>query len=121
MTTLELDTSGRVAGHHAGLSVWYEFDDLSPFMQGYVEALFAELQRLLDAQRYGIWARAAYHMLAPETLKRIMKIIAAHDARYPVAIRGSITAQRLAGQGLWRGTPLTPYLGDDGKVYLREA
>lgn len=42
-TEFALDTSGRVAGDVGGLAVWYEFEDLLPFAQGYIEALFADL------------------------------------------------------------------------------
>lgn len=141
--TFQLDTSGfvlplkRYDPKWNAETVGYEWSDLNPFTQGYVEALFAseamlELWRsarpAMEAEKYGshmLWV-PGFSDLAPETLARIMEDCAAFRAVYAV----KVGEERLAGELLWRwrqaetlgGTdaarlpPLTPYLGDDGKV-----
>jgi hypothetical protein len=122
--TIQLDTSGFVrgpCGTSAGRKFW---SDLDPFAQGYVEALFGELVAALcegqdeDAMTYRLAHLLGFDALAPETLARIMEDCA--TARRLVPSENSSDD----GRNFWRvcsvaGT--TPYLGDDGKIYLREA
>lgn len=67
----------------------------------------------------------AFHHLAPETLTRIMEDCeAARRQPYPGGpyTRGDwFWDDRQAGRLARTFPPLAPYLGDDGKVYLREA
>jgi hypothetical protein len=63
--TFILDTSGRVAGDIDGLAVWYEFDDLTPFAQGYV-ADHLEGLNLLNGLSLG------FRDLASETLQSMI-------------------------------------------------
>jgi hypothetical protein len=149
-TPFTIDTSGRVACTdptkpcicHA--ATW---DRLDAFTQGYVEALFAELdQARLAAYRAAPWGsrgrevpvRAAFSWLAPETLARIMEDCgrALRDRR-----SGYYAESAVAGKQFWAARqeafrswghafayqfrndfpPLTLYLGDDGKVRLAQA
>jgi hypothetical protein len=70
--------------------------------------------------------RVGFSDLAPETLAAILKDCEALS----VTIEGEFEpdsedgdhAWKVRQSGLWGAyPPLTPYLGDDGKVYLREA
>jgi len=107
----------------------YEWDDLSPFAQGYVEALH-QGSAWLDWERHPghnepqPWG---FSDLALETLARIMEDCAEAIAN---PINGYRGAAKIDGTWFYamraKGNypefpPLTPYLGDDGKVYLREA
>lgn len=138
--TFQLDTSGSVIGavswnsqegqmarhreimHRRphGETVW---DDLSPFTQGYIEALAAS--QIVGGAHFGCLETVqgtlheiAFSDLAPETLARI---IADCDARF------SGWFERCRADGVWfwktrqRGEqpdfpPLTVQLGDAGKV-----
>lgn len=135
MTTFQLDTSGSVLLTLPPNDVFKHvfWTDLDPFTQGYVEALLRDIRWPDPAEGFGPSSSVVrFSDLAPATLARIMEIVAAHNARYKVAIKGSPEAQRLAGAGLWRGLqagslqswgfrPQTPYLGDDGLIYLKDA
>lgn len=152
--TFKLDTSGRVAGALSdGLAVWYEFDDLTPFAQGYVEAMFASLSAQLREQsdlaarhakqtpvgdirgfcEDSVWSRRfaeqaaglAFSDLAPETLAAILEDCerfrgrtASKCSKVGALFWKNRSAGYLSDDG-W--TPLTPTLGEDGKVYLRES
>ena len=111
-----LDTSGTVhfgvpfAKRH-GLLTFYRWSDLSPFVQGTVEAVL----RSIGVDRYDA--------LAPETLARIIADCES-NTRGMVEIF-SDAAHRHAGGHFWtmrqkgragRFPPLTVTLGDDGKV-----
>ena len=115
----QIDTSGEVAGR-----TWA---DLTPFTQGYVGAVFrsgpvSDRERLSFAEHgYG------FKHLAPETLERIVADCAKWHKVYPASTDGPAGGDRFWGirQAALvprrRFPPLTPYLGDDGKVCLREA
>jgi hypothetical protein len=143
MAHFTLDTSGMVKGYvrdfwlgastpqiipgrYTAPNEWgIAWDDLSPFAQGCVEAML----RSLPAQ-YRTSEKAPepklrrFRDLAPETLALILRDCEAYERRYPATrLR---TDHRARGANYWRDRqkglkPLTPYLGDDGKVYLREA
>lgn len=131
------DTSGHfhvMPGHplHRFMAVnRIEWSDLSPFVQGYVEALFADLDRWIE--RYGDPAHGPdqnpprFSDLAPETLARIMEDCERYDSESAIPLRDSPDAGRELWEQLQRGgiaqeptpfPPLTPYVRD-GKVYLR--
>lgn len=149
-TTFTLDTSGHVKGYvrdfwpadektpqimpgrYTAPNEWsVAWTDLDPFTQGYVEALLA-FAASGPAIPHGWYvdpneARARFRDLAPETLQRILTDCAARLAQatppYPnTREEGARTwIRRQAGKLKLHGfPPLTPYLGDDGKVYLRE-
>jgi hypothetical protein len=154
MTPFTLDTSGRVAGNLEGLAVWYEFEDLDPFTQGYIEALFASdvVDDDPEVPPLTLGRLKGFSDLAPETLQRIVtdceRFDVAQDddgdwllvppAEITVfsepgepwlvtddAMRGADWSstedvRRACGRYLWGAFALAPYLGDDGKVYLRE-
>lgn len=133
-----LDTSGEIivvggSERNGRRTTWR---DLDPFTQGYIEALFASIERttanlVWDADDHARFAR--YSDLAPETLAAILKDCEAYQVAGPLP--------RQWGEHFWKSRqncfeasqrptrvamhakypPLTPYLGDDGRVYLREA
>ncbi len=101
------------------------WSDLSPFAQGYVEGLFAAIE--YPACQDTAYLPKGFSDLAPETLAAILKDCEAQEHR---AVFKGPDAGRVAGDLFWilrqRGElaacpPLVPYLGDDGRVYLREA
>ncbi len=124
MTTFKLDTSGAIiplnlhgeqAPHLA--AIW---EDLDPFVQGYVEAL------LRPAYEPGVFIDAFHFTdLAHETLARIKE-----DCERFTVLYGEWPLPE-HGRGFWIGRqkdkhspefePLTLYLGDDGLIYLRDA
>lgn len=130
MSTFTLDTSGRVAGDHAGLTVWYEFDDLSPFAQGCVEALFASIE--YPAAQDTRYLDKGFSDLSPEALAMILRDCELFLNRHP----GWVT--RGGGSLFWKGRhdqeerssgslfsdtlrdfpPLRVSLDDAGKVQL---
>lgn len=132
--TFTLDTSGDVKmpaepfGDGYTLAVFKRWDDLSPFTQGYIEALFAD-----NADSF--WEESQFHAapgeerdrtfsdLAPETLARII----ADCRRYARGfdLRKTDEGQREQGRQLWTWQqagnlpgfpPLTVQLGDADKV-----
>lgn len=138
----QLDTSGVVHVRTEPHGDWrgLGFADLTPFSQGYVEALLIALdqQRMAhyqDRRRRGlpeaVPIRPAYSWLAPETLARI---IADCDLFCESILGGPnpiTAADKESGGEFWRARqsgrltasarfygfpPLTVYLGDDGKV-----
>lgn len=128
--TFTLDTTTPVAERtpDGDLIGYHHWSDLSPFAQGYVEALFAggviglsERTPLLSAPAYLSGPRPfAFSDLAPEALALILKDC--EDARR------KLNANEVDGPWFWAWRqrnqspvfpPLTVYLGDDGKVRLR--
>jgi hypothetical protein len=68
-TTL-FDTSGRIAGEVGGLAVWYEYEDLTKFDQGTIEAI-------ANWWHYNVGAHGPQELryvdLHPETLALIIR------------------------------------------------
>lgn len=122
MADFQLDTSGAV---WVGLTATQNFtplnwSDLSPFAQGYVEAAFNEWQGVSEAGFYG------FADLAPETLAAMLQ----DCDRAQEVLTTLFLSPEEAGAALWRERqlgrlpdfpPLALYLGDDGKIYQREA
>ncbi len=123
MDTFTLDTSGAVAATDGGV---YYFAELSPFAQGYVEAMFEALRdkhsfRTQPLVREAI-AKYGFSDLAPETLAAILRDCEAIQADMDQDREQGFHAWRVRQAGRWPDfPPLTPYLSDDGKVRLREA
>lgn len=141
--TFTLDTSGAIRLVPAASDPdgpLYRWSDLDPFTQGYVEALFSSAPYGDGRFMFplGTVLTCGFHHLAPETLQRIVTDCAAHlkastdleDGPFDDEPRGRIDLRHL-GAAWWRGRqlgnwagqgfpPLTPYLGEDAKVYLRE-
>lgn len=118
MTQFQLDTSGAVDGKR--------WSDLSPFTQGYIEALFAMLS--VDLGFAGEWTahlalagqaqrEPAFSDLARETLARIIADCAAMRAK---GLRDTQEVGRSAWEVRQMGAtdfpPQTVQLDDDGKV-----
>lgn len=139
----QFDTSGEVLIPHPtarGCMLNRRWPDLSPFVQRYIEALAKQFD-FPGEPEVGLQS-IAFSDLAPETLARIMEDCEAH--RHWWRGRGSLLASddtAANGADFWRNRntgwpclaaadrseaphrwlPLTPYLGDDGKVYLKES
>jgi len=130
--TYQLDTSGAIERGEAygGRCIW---TDLDPFTQGYVEAVFTGASVDLHAEwldRVDPYRSPGFSDLAPETLARIIEDCARFLIAYPAAREPDVPGARLVGGYVWTNRqggdypdfpPLTVSLGDDGKVYLREA
>lgn len=111
------------------------FRDLSPFEQGYVEAMKNDRRMLsyFDDARMLDWHDWAFSDLAPETLSVIRRDCAALVSP-PYVFASGAEAGRFCWewrQRGWRNTsggptlretfpPLTIYLGDDGLVCFKE-
>lgn len=133
-----LDTSGKVGpmgfSQAVGPRPFREWSDLSPFEQGYIEALLRDVRdlwRLTEMPDDGTAARVgpywiAFRDLAPETLARIIADCEAMRSSLQIDL-GTAGGRHAweARQDGWKnwGTaprkewpPLTVQLGDDGKV-----
>ena len=120
------DTSGAVQTPPTPGLVWgvTRWSDLSPFTQGYVEAMLSGpvMGRFAPLNR-----QFGFSDLSPEALAATIRDCEAMcewdrlaRTRFPKS--GAIRwGERQRGLDAPRFPPLTPYLGDDGKVYLREA
>jgi hypothetical protein len=131
MAAFTLDTSGTVIRlsqlqPDLPVGVW-RWSDLTPFEQGYIEALFASIADLGP----DFWAnddKAGYPdfnfgILSPSALDLIRRDCERGQMHYTAS-------DEFEGGEFWRDRqrgifkilpPLTVSLGDDGKVYLREA
>lgn len=122
----QLDTSGVVWITTPGSTAYnLTWDRLSPFTQGYIEALLRDLHE--SGVRVGRYAPVAFSDLAPATLAWIMDDCGKWQREWSPS--GNLTSHE-QGVYLWnlrqadkgsRGIgfpPLTPYLGNDGKIYL---
>lgn len=116
--TFQLDTSGRVIIEVSeAFETYYEWSDLSPFTQGYIEALFEE------RFQFG----GGFSDLAPETLARIIADCESARPRYvipgypggPESGR-TFWIDRQSPEHIHGFPPLTVQLGDDGKVRFAE-
>lgn len=142
MSAFVLDTSGTI--HFAtlfakahGLLTFYRWSDLDAFTQGYVEAMFltsgdppGSFNGSENGEDDDLTAVRGFADLAPETLAAILKDCADYTSR-PFGTKDitDLRPDSTAGGRFWRKRqerfydafpPLTPYLGDDGRVYLRE-
>lgn len=128
MSGFQLDTSGIVTitkfdkENYLSYPEHVNFESLTLFARGYVEAMGRAYAESIGYQpKFGSHP-FRFDMLAPETLARIMedclnRELAQDDLNFIDGERFWNERQR----GCWTTyPPLTPYLGDDGKVYLRE-
>lgn len=141
--TFQLDTTGAIllpqSSAENPFGKWAsdatQWDDLSPFTQGYIEALFAELHQTPVVQECGRggW-NVGFFDLAPETLARI--IADCERMRQVFGWLGPKDADgapvewfQEEGRSAWKYRqngdlpnfpPLTVQLGDDGKVLFAE-
>lgn len=129
MATFTLGTSGRVNLGKAAFpfhNEYVEWSDLSPFAQGYVEALFASN----DPMRWASTSSPA-HTIAPAFSRLDPSALALILRDCEAGARIYIKHRRDDGAHFWRWRqaegarhgfpPLTPFLSDEGKVCLREA
>ena len=134
--TFTLDTSGSVlktvSARPFGTAREWRWSDLTPFAQGYVEAMFADWAERLNEQRIALGLplrRVAYRDLAPETLARI---IADCEQALADKLCGYMNYSE-TGAMFWkerqadqlngmepRFPPLTVSLNDQGKVVFGE-
>lgn len=138
--TFTLDTSGAVVGPSRDESgpEWVKlWPDLSPFAQGYIEAMpwedlnDKEFEHRCNTVGQGAeYPELGFRDLASETLAAILRDCAAWLAKYPAGPEYANDAVN-DGAYLWKDRqnglyvedafpPLTLYLGDNGKVYLKE-
>ena len=132
----QLDTSGYVQcpapdqRPNETTGCWF-WSDLSPFTQGYIEALFESAGRKTYDGCIGAKSTKvrslAFRDLAPETLSRIIADCEAADKGRPDPGENGSAFWRVRNHpmmppGEWvnRFPPLTVQLGDDGKVRFAE-
>lgn len=125
----QLDTSGSVLLTLPPNDVFKHifWTDLDAFTQGYVEALLrslvADIQATVHWSATDIHAACRFDRIAPATLARIMADCKRYTkgCDWPLIANDGRTywALRQAGR-LVNYPPLTPYLGDDGLIYLRD-
>lgn len=129
-----LDTSGHVQLTNTKWVRCVQWSDLTPFTQGYVEALFAAHQSdLREPVQFGTgfaYPPFGFRHLAPATLARIiedcaavLKIVDLYADPEKARNQGVVfwTARQNGRWELRAVAPLTPHLGDDGLIYTREA
>ncbi len=133
MSGFQLDTSGTVWRSPQSAMGATQWSDLSPFAQGYVEALFAGAA--IEFPAPGVWMddgqgtarEVGFSDLSPEALALILQDCEAFQAS---GVRYHYSDSQAGGRGFFddrqRGVfegfpPLTPYLSDDGKIHLRES
>lgn len=139
MTKSAFDTSGAVALRHVARTATAThtyWENLDPFTQGYTEALFTSL--ILEGDRLACLPNANGHGhtiglgfgdISPETLAMILKDCERMQARLQIdqnhAAGGAAWTLRQSRWKSWGSLPrdlfppLTPYLGDDGKVRFK--
>jgi hypothetical protein len=127
--TFTFDTSGFVAMRTHSLGIVTQsvrWTDLTPFQQGYVEALFASISELPSGTNppAGEWRPFAFSDLSPEALALILR-----DCERQATVYTDRKPDVLDGQIFWDGRknhvlrpygfpPLTVSLNDAGKVCL---
>ena len=118
MSEFTLDTSGEVWLEPAPLGSIIAWPDLDPFTQGYITSIAMD-KSWVDGR-----ASFAFSDLAPSTLAAILKDCGDYREVRPRDVSA------YAGKCFWTWRqagefppfpPLTPSLGDDGRVYLRAA
>jgi hypothetical protein len=122
--TFQLDTTGAVLPVARYDSKWnaepcgYRWSDLSPFTQGYIEALFADGVDEVEPGRHFMLDRPiAFRDLAPETLARIIADCGLACREGDAHMEGvDYWNRRQAGDYLTTRPPQTLQLCDDGKV-----
>lgn len=139
MAEFTLDTSGYVKKPGREGSPWaddkWTWSTLDPFTQGYVRRALEdnapEINATINARCLDLGEDrppVAFSDLAPETLAAMMKDCAAYLALHSVPETAANYSS--LGRDFWHDRqsgrcpafpPLTLYLGDDGKVYQREA
>ncbi len=102
------------------------WSDITPFAQGYVEALFESLS---PAFRSGPKSsQFGFSDLSPEALGMILKDCEAHEKAYPLQAHDprrhnrGLNFWRNRQAGMWTNSgfpPLTSYLGATGPDYRR--
>ncbi|MBP7704158.1 MAG: hypothetical protein KA105_02595 [Caulobacter sp.] len=127
--TFELDTSGSVSYRVHGLMQTKIWSDLTPFAQGYVEAMFADeatQDALMDENGR---VRFGFRHLAGDTLKRIVEDCEAlRGVGRNSRVNGYACFQRRQEQApcgpfeeVWTGfPPVTVFLSDEGLIFLKE-
>ena len=140
MGEFTFDTSGAVEVQPMSEtegSIRIRWSDLSPFAQGYIEAAFASasVPNTPNLTHRGVYMitpngdrrAVAFSDLAPETLAAMLGdceavregSLAAYKRRTPHA--GGLFWETRKRGGLSAFPPITLYLGDDGRIYQREA
>ena len=131
MSNFTFDTSGEVyipdVIHELG-STRIRWEDLSPFAQGYVEALFAQLVAESAEAR---WELVGFSDLAPEALAMVLRDCEVYERHHPM--KPFAEYRRARGSAFWTERnsgkrtsdwapvhfyPVAACLGDDGKVCL---
>jgi hypothetical protein len=114
----------NLADRQSSHVVW---PDLSPFAQGYVEAMFAAMRAwdgrpcTLPSPGGGVAIGLAFSDLAPETLAAILKDCEA-GRNLSSGLVPTFRKNKLGGAAFWRQRegygfpPLTPALNDAGRV-----
>jgi len=129
-----LDASGYVGGSPLHMSGRIYWSDLTPFMQGYVEAAFADLTLPL-ANGDPIAAYGFFRDLAPATLSAMMadceRFLSGLGKRWIDRPDSGAEFWRRRQEQYWPGSfgfrvikdwpRVTLYLGDDGLIYQRVA
>jgi len=144
MKKWSFEPSGGVAQPHAKhlMDQWVEWGDLSPLEQGFIEAMskaasVKAVRGFEPCEDEELGAGAVPRMigfsdLASETLELIRKDCAAFQ-NYANGL--GIKTGKAEGESFYRGRqagslpgawgaafpPLTPHLGDDGLIHLRDA
>lgn len=123
-----LDTSGLVDDPEGwGILEW---SDLSPFAQGYVEALFESVVPVRDdgaTVERCVWEVAGFRHLSPEAVEMILRDCELWEqTRAPCAIEADaddgreLWRHRQANESAYLFPPYRIFLSDEGKVCLEE-
>lgn len=118
------DTSGTV--RRPGFARPLAWSDLSPFEQGYVEALLRSYSDTLT-EGLGEPLMVGFSDLDPEALAMSLRDCEAMEADWPLQAQpadlgATYWREQQRGALATKGfPPLTVYLGDDGRVQIRAA
>lgn len=119
------DPSGRVAGDVGGLAVWFEYEDLTKFDRGQVEAIAnwcaqnciaASLRQL----RYVDFSQDALKLIIRDGEKAADMTLVPWGRLYNANFAGGVCFwnDRQSGK-LKEFPPLQPYVDDEGKMHLK--